>query len=215
MSRVLKDRFPPLREPSLRTGLQIRNVENLPILSKMGGEMFIEVTDARSGEVLETRHLKNVICSDASILCSILFRDSETRRGANMLAVGTGATGALLSPDAPDPAQRKLNAEIARKPWASTTFRDSNGNAVAIPTNILDLTCTFDEGEAVGPLNEMGIFSTISDNPATRNPNPNTYPTRDLTVDLSLFDIQANYLTFGVLSIPATARVSFTWRLTF
>lgn len=158
----------------------------------------------------------NIITLDAGILAAILLRDPASRtNGMNMLAVGTGATGALLSPDAPDSRQRKLNAEIARKPFSTTTFRDGSGNAVAIPTNIVDFICTFDEGEAVGPLNEMGILSTISSNPLVTNPNPNSFPTRDTTVDLTIYDILVNYLTFSVLSIPATARLSITWRITF
>lgn len=180
------------------------------------GELFIEMVDASTGEVLHKEHRKNVITLDAGILAAILIRDPASRtNGFNMLSVGTGATGALLSPDAPDPRQRKLNAEIARKPWSSTTFRDASGNAVAIPTNIVDFTCTFDEGEAVGPLNEMGIQSTISANPATLNQNPNTFPTRDLTVDLSVLDILGNYISFSVISKPNTARLSVTWRITF
>jgi hypothetical protein len=180
------------------------------------GEVFIEVVDAASGEVLHKEHRQNVITLDAGILAAILLRDPSSRaHGFNMLSVGTGATGAILSPDAPDARQRSLNAEIARKPFSSTTFRDSNGNAVAIPTNIVDYTCTFDEGEAVGPLNEMGIQSTISANPAVTNPNPDVYPNRDLTRDLTQYDILGNYLTFSVISKPNTARLTVTWRLTF
>jgi len=179
------------------------------------GEVFIEMVDARTGKVLHKEHRQNVITLDAGILAALLFRDPASRtHGFNMLSVGTGATGALLSPDAPDSRQRKLNAEIARKPWSSTTFRDVSGNAVAIPTNIVDFTCTFDEGEAVGPLTEMGIQSTISANPAITNPNPDAFPTRDLTVDLTLYDILGNYLTFRVISKPNTARLTITWRIT-
>ena len=156
-------------------------------LRSLKGEVFIEMVDATSGEVLHKEHRQNVITLDAGILVAILLRDPDSRtHGFNMLSVGTGAAGALLSPNAPDPRQRSLNAEIARKPWSSTTFRDASGNAVAIPTNIVDYTCTFDEGEAVGPLNEMGIQSTISANPAITNPNPDVFPNRDVTVDLSL-----------------------------
>lgn len=132
-----------------------------------------------------------------------------------MLAVGTGATGALLSPNAPDPRQRKLNAEISRKSFSLTSFRDSGGNAVAYPTNVVDFTCTFDESEAVGPLNEMGLISPISQNPLITNPNPNSFPTRDTTLNLALYDILVNYLTFSVISKPSTARLSLTWRITF
>jgi hypothetical protein len=145
-----------------------------------------------------------------------LFKDPlEPAHGINMLAVGTGATGAILSPDAPDPRQRKLNAEIARKTFSQTTFRDSGGTAVSYPTNIVDFTTTFGEAEAVGGLNEMGVVSTISDSPSTTNPNPNTFPTRDVTLDISNYDVQINYLTYGVISQPSASVLTITWRLTF
>ena len=206
-----QDKFNSLRE-SINLGFHLENSDNL---NSFKGEVFIKVVD-KDGTVLHDIHKKNIITLDAGVLAAILLRDPSSRsNGINMLSVGTGATGAILSPDAPDSRQRKLNAEIARKTFSSTTFRDAGGNAVAIPTNIVDFTCTFDEGEAVGPLNEMGLLSTISDNIAITNPNPNAFPTRDLTVDLTTYDILVNYLTFSVISKPSTARLTITWRITF
>ena len=202
-------------------GFALSHEEALPLSKRAGlpgakGEVFFHLQDVPSGKTLFEDHRKNVITLDASLLAAMLFRDPDSRNyGANMLAVGTGATGSLLSPDAPDPRQRRLNAEISRKPWSSTLFRDGSGNAVAIPTNIVDFTCTFDEGEAVGPLNEMGIFSTESGNPLVQNLNPNIFPIRDTTVDVSNLDILVNYLSFPVISKPATARLTITWRITF
>jgi len=180
------------------------------------GELFIRMVDAATDEVLHYEHRKNLITLDAGILVAILCRNPAGRTsGINMLAVGTGATGAILSPNAPDNRQRKLNAEIARKGFSSSVFRDGSGAAVAYPTNIVDFTTTFGEAEAVGPINEMGLLSTISSNPAVRNPNPNTFPTRDTTVDLSTLDILVNYISLSVLSKPSTAVLSITWRITF
>jgi len=197
---------------SMSLGFEILNKDNL---TSFVGEVFIEMVDTE-GNLLHKEHKKNIITLDAGILAAILLRDPSSRsNGVNMLSVGTGATGAILSPDAPDSRQRKLNAEISRKTFSSTTFRDASGNAVAIPTNIVDFTCTFDEAEAVGPLNEMGLLSTISDNIAVSNPNPNTFPTRDVTLDLTLYDILVNYLTFSVITKPSTARLTITWRITF
>jgi hypothetical protein len=209
---IAKDRVKQPRE-KVSLGLALSGTEALRLAK---GEVFIEMVDGSSGEVLHKEHRTNVITVDAGILAAILFRDPDSRtNGANMLAVGTGALGAILSPNAPDPDQRKLNAEIERKPWSSTTFRDADGTAVAIPTNIVDFTVTYDEAEAVGPLNEMGILSTISDNVATTNPNPDTFPNRDVTRDLTLYDILVNYLTFAVIAKPNTARLTITWRITF
>ncbi len=204
------------KDPREQTNMGIYLPHHAGVSLPTLGEVFVEMVDPRTGEVLHKGHVKNVITLDAGILVAILTRNPSSRtNGFYMLAVGTGATGAILSPNAPDSKQRKLNAEIARKPFSSTVFRDANGNAVAIPTNIVDYTCTFDEGEAVGPLNEMGIISPISSNPLVTNPNPNSFPTRDTTVDLSLFDILCNYLTFSVISKPNTARLSITWRITY
>ena len=213
MSRVMRDCFSRPGEQAL-LGFVLTQTGSFD-LRNAKGEVFITLVDAETEEVLDERHVDNVITNDAGILAAILFNDPTSRNGANMLAVGTGATGALLSPDAPDPDQRKLNAEIERKAWSSYTFRDASGNAVAIPTNIVDWTVTYDESEAVGPLNEMGIFSTISDNPLTQNLNPDTYPARVLTRDLTLYDILVNYLTFACIAKPATARLTITWRITF
>jgi hypothetical protein len=209
---IVRDQFKrPGEEATL--GIHLPHAVSLPPAK---GEVFIEMVDAASGEVLHKEHRPNVITLDAGILAAILLRDPDSRdHGFNMLAIGTAAAGNILTPNAPDPKQRKLNAEIDRKAWSSTTFRDASGNAVAIPTNIVDFTCTYDEGEAVGPLNEMGILSTISANPTILNPNPDTFPTRIVTVDLTQYDILCNYLTFGVISKPNTARLTITWRITF
>ncbi len=183
---------------------------------KVHGELFIRMVDAATGEVLHDEHRQNIITLDAGILVAILCRDPASRtHGINMLAVGTGATGALLSPNAPDNRQRKLNAEIARKAFSSTVFRDGSGAAVAYPTNIVDFVCTFGEAEAVGPITEMGLLSTISANPSIVNPNPNTFPTRNTTVDVSTLDVLINYITLAVISKPSTATLSVTWRITF
>lgn len=189
--------------------------EERPAL-RLQGEVFAKVWDDATGEVLEERHEKNVVTLDAGILAALLFKDKSSRTyGVNMLAVGTGATGAILSPNAADNRQRRLNAEVARKTFSSTQYRDSLGNAVEYPTNIIDLTTIFGVGEAVGPLNEMGLMSTISANPLTRTQNPDVFPTRDTTVDVSSYDILVNYLTMSVITKPATANFSFTWRLIF
>jgi len=210
--KILKERFRSFSD-QVRMLLGLVYEDSFPTPKK--GEVFIRVEDADTGELIEERHIKNVITLDAGLLASTLMLAPTSRNGINMLAVGTGATGAVLSPDAPDPKQRKLNAEIARKTFSSTTYRDASGNAVSIRTDILDMTTTFEAGEAVGPLNEMGLMSTISDNTGVQNLNPDTYPTRDVTVDVDDYDILVNYLTFGVISIPATARWSLTWRITF
>jgi hypothetical protein len=180
------------------------------------GSFIVEMHDEATGKRIHHSKHKNLIVRDASIQAARLFKDNaEPNFGAYMLAVGTGATGNVLSPDAPDEKQRKLNAEIARKAFSSTTFRTSAGVAVAYPTKIVDFTTQFTASEAVGPLNEMGLISPVSSNPLVLNPNPNNFPTYDDTLDITPYDVQLNYSTFALISKPATATLTVTWRFTF
>jgi hypothetical protein len=183
------------------------------------GRFIQDLRDAATGRVLEHREEDNLITNDAGILVAILLASGATptppsQRGLTMLAVGTGAPGALLSPDAPDVRQRHLYAEIARKPFSATVFRTAAGAVSSVPTNIVDFTTSFGEGEAVGPLNEMGLVRTISTNPATLNPVVSTFPTYDTTVDVSTRDILFNVVHHAVLSKPASAILTVTWRIT-
>lgn len=187
--------------------------------SVSSGHVFFEMRDARTGELQFKHEQHNVVTLDASLLVAGLCKDNQARsHGFNMLAVGTGALGSLLNPDLPPREQRRLNNEIARKPFAETTFRDANGAAVAIPTNVVDYTTIYGEGEAVGPWNEMGLLSTISDNTAIRNPNPNFAgqggEPYDPTIDVANYDILCNYLTFAVVTKPSTSILTVTWRIT-
>jgi len=206
---------------ALKLGLNIGPMEEIiPLMSRAKGRVFIDVTDARSGEVLDHREVDNIVTLDAGILAARLFKDSlqpnpSQNNGLTMLGVGTGATGNILSPDAPQDTQRKLNSEIDRKAFSSSHYRNADGIAVSYPTNIVDFTTTFGEAEGVGPLNEMALMSTYSLNPLTRNPINNGPSDYDSTIDVTGFDIMANYLTFSVVTKPSTAVLSVTWRFTF
>jgi len=214
----VQDRIQTVSRAGVKWGAAVLHEEQMVLPVK--GSVFLEMRDARTGEILEKWEKHNVITFDAGILAARLFKDPlEPAHGINMLAIGTGGLGALLNPDAPSKEQRRLNNEIARKPFSTTSFRDSQGAAVAIPTNVVDFTATFDEAEAVGALNEMGLMSTISDNVGILNPNTNAAgqggQAYDPTVDVTQFDMQVNHLTFGVIVKPATAILTITWRLTF
>ena len=206
-----------------RTGFKVgmghRYVEPVLLTTKKG-TVFFEMRDAQTGDLQLEQQVDNVVTLDASLLVARLMKDpQEPAHGINMLGVGTGAPGAVLNPDAPSNEQRRLNNGIARKPFSETTFRDANGAAVSIPTNVVDFTTIYGEAEAVGPLNEMGLLSTISDNTATINNNPNFAgnggQAYDPTIDVTNYDILVNYLTFSVISKPVTSILTITWRLSF
>jgi hypothetical protein len=203
----------------LKWGLGMKHTEQVFLRAKPSkGEVFIKMEDA-TGTLMD-KHYDNIITLDAGILAARLFKNSldpvtTKSNGLNMLAVGTGATGAILSPDAPQDTQRALNNEIARKSFSSTTYRTSGGSAVSYPTNIVDFTVSFSASEAVGALNEMGLLYTVSSDPNTTNPVENGPDDYDDTLDVTGKDIMINYLTFPVISKPNTAVLSITWRLTF
>lgn len=191
-------------------GTAIRYEDGLP---QFGGEFFLHLVDSQTGEVLADWHHKNVITRDGGVLAAMLFAAGVTgTSGISMLAVGTGATGPLLNPDVADPRQRHLNAEIARKAFSSVTFRTSAGAVSSVPTNVVDFTASFGEGEAVGPLNELSLIRPGIGGAITPVP---VFPTYDPTVDLTNFDICINLLNFSVVSKPSTSILTVTWRLTF
>lgn len=219
MSRIYHDQIPQPQE-AVKMGLAMTFNEASAFMAGATGEFIFDMWDAESGVKLAHWRKKNIITRDGGILAARLFRNSlEPNTGLNngltMLGIGTGATGNLLAPDAPQNTQRKLNTEITRKAFSSAQFRNSSGVAVAIPTNIVDFTCTYGETEAVGPLNEMGVMSTFSINPATKNQINDGPTSYDATIDVSAKDLLANYLTFSVVTKPSTAILQITWRLTF
>lgn len=181
------------------------------------GEVILTLRDGATGEVLESRHLKNLIVNDASILVARLIANNvEPSHGLFVLAVGTGDVGwNVLAPPAPTITQRALYAEITRKTFATVQFVDSMGVPVAYPTKTVDFTTTFTESEAVGPLVEMGLIGgNISTNLAIKNPVSPPNGPYDPTVDLTAFETLFNYLTFPVINKPPTATLSITWRIT-
>ena len=215
------EKMPRARESvKFAMAMQFAEAAEAGLLVPHEGLVLIDLIDGMSGAILEHREIQNIVTLDAGILSARLYKNSQEpnpgqHNGLTMLAVGTGATGNILSPDAPQESQRALNQEIARKAFLSTQFRTEAGVAVAYPTNILDLTTQFGEAEAVGPLNEMALVSAYSNNPAVTNPINNGPDNYDPTIDVSKKDLLANYLTFSVMSKPSTAIFRLTWRMTF
>jgi hypothetical protein len=175
---------------------------------KVKGEVFITL------DGVETK-LNNVYTLDGSILGAMLFSGLTVRNPIKMLAVGTGATGTAQVPSVADERQRKLNTEIKRKAFSSVVYRDELGAITTVPTRIVDFTTVFNEGEAVGALNEMGLVSPYSLNPATTTPVSATFPEYDEALNLTNKDILINYLTFPVINKPSQSVLAITWRLTF
>jgi hypothetical protein len=149
---------------------------------------------------------------------------APNNNGVCVLAIGTGATGNILNPDAPQATQRILNTQIQQKPFASTNYIDASGVAVSYPTHVVDYTATFSESEAVGPLNEMGLKYAANGVTSNPLPPPAYDPVYDPTFDVNgvppilpypsgPYDLLINYSTFAVISKPSTATLTITWRI--
>ena len=194
-----------------------RYEENLGSGYKIRGDVFFKLRDGKTGELQEERHLKNVVTLDASVLIARLVRDpSEPAHGAFCLAVGTGDTGwNPMAPPAATNTQRSLYAELTRKTFTNTQFIDGGGAPTAIPTPVIDFSCTLSESEGVGPLVEMGILAPLSSNMAVQNPVLPPNGPYDPTRDLTNYDTLVNALFFPVVNKPATSTLTIVWRLTF
>jgi hypothetical protein len=181
------------------------------------GKFIFDMRDAKTGEQLAYFEKENLIVLDAGVFLAWISKDNPTDRSMNMLAVGTGATGNILNPDAPTNIQRSLNECLAWKAFSSTNFVDASGVAVSYTTHVVDFTATFGASEAVGPLNEMGIMSSLpgtSSEPLPTSPIETTDPYNP-TVDITIHDVLINYLPYPVISKPSYATLSITWRLSF
>jgi len=211
MAQQHSEQMPRVRQ-QVKMGLALQYDDEGPRPKK--GTFIIQMRDGETGEILEERVVDNIITLDGGIAGAAHFKGDLTG-GLKMLSIGTGATGNLLSPDAPQNTQRKLNNEIARKAFSSTTYRTAEGVAVSYRTNIVDFTTTYGEAEAVGALNEMGLLVPASTNPATLNPINNGPTDYDATIDVDGLDLMVNYLTFAVIAKPSTAVLAITWRLSF
>lgn len=114
----------------------------------------------------------------------------------NIKSVANGGWD-LQNPPVEDITTTKLVGELYRKQFTDWKYLDASGDLSENPTNVILLSTTFLESEAVGPLVEMGLFGGDSAS-GTRNTG-------------HMF----NYKTFRVWNKPSDARLSIVWKLTF
>lgn len=213
--RFLVDKYFKRKSSHVTQGMGFHYEESVP--NHRRGDVFFELRDASTGELLEERQIKNVITLDFSILLARLLKNPiEPSHGIFALAMGTGDTGwDLQAPPTETNTQRALYSEIERKGFVESNFIDSNGSPTSIPTNVIEFSTFFNSSEAVGPLVEMGLVGgDLSDDLSTLNPISPANGVYDDTVDVRNFDMLCNYLTFPVINKPSSATLRITWRIT-
>ena len=182
-------------------------------------------------EIVKKHEIKNLIVNSASKLMAwrmAPLQVSETDTDISTIANGLGlqylavGVGILSDPTHPydkvtnpvdtqqwdlqNPPQEQLTdtrlvGELFRKAFTSWAFVDENDTVSVAPTNILKLTTTFMEAEAVGPLTEMGIYGFNAedwDDGAGKDTG-----------------ILFNHKVFPVWNKDGSSRLTVTWRLTF
>lgn len=150
------------------------------------------------GLVSQEQHVKNLIVNKASLFMAKRMRPGTNwGSGIGYLEVGTGVgTGTTQLPQAEVLTQVALRTPLLRKAITSWTYLDTGNNPTATETNVIQLTTTFNEAEAVGAIVEMGLFG--GDSTAT---NGTGY--------------MFNYKTFPVWNKQNDMKLTVVWKLTF
>lgn len=168
-------------------------------ISGLRGELILKAYDmAQDGKQVYSYQHSNIIVNTASILIARLLKDSsEPQTGISFLAIGSGnGSWDLFDPPAPTTSQIYLENEFYRKPIDVTTFvHPATGEPTNVYTNIVDYAVTFGEGEAVGPIVEMGLFGG------------------DATAELNS-GTMINWRTFPVINKTSTMSVTVIFRIT-
>ena len=163
-----------------------------------GGEFNKDTQQFENAEIISTEEAHNLIVDSASTLMARrMYPGDALTSGMQYLAVGTGVgTGTTQAPQAEALTLAALRVELARKTFSSTSYLDTNSSPVAGPTGKIQLTTTFLEAEANGPIVEMGLFGGNAT--ATSGSG-------------YLF----NHKVFPVINKDNTVRLTIIWNLTF
>lgn len=148
--------------------------------------------------IVREMHVKNLIVSKASNFMAKRMRPGASwGAGITHLELGTGVgTGTTQAPQVEDVNQTALRVPLARKAISSWTYLDAGGNATASETNVVQITTTFTDTEAIGAIVEMGLFggdATIT--------NGSGY--------------MFNYKVFPVWNKQSGMQLTVIWKLTF
>lgn len=140
---------------------------------------------------------QNLIVRNASVFIANRMRPGNWGNGITYLEVGTGVgSGTPQAPEVESIEQKNLRSPLVRKQISSWTFLTAAGQPTQTPTNIIELTTTFDEEEAIGALVEMGLYGG------------------DAASSLGSGQL-FNYKVFPVWNKSSGMKLTVIWKLTF
>lgn len=121
-----------------------------------------QITDYiyKNGVLVEKREDHNLIVSSVEKLIMSLFKNQSGYSGIQYWAIGSGASAWDNAVPSPTKDEVKLVNEIGRVPISADeiVFLDSDFNESGVPTNIIQITHTFNSEECNGIWREFGIF---------------------------------------------------------
>jgi hypothetical protein len=168
-------------------------------ISGLKGELILKAYDtSQGGRMVYSYQQSNIIVNTASILIDRLLKNNtEPQKGISYLAIGSGSgEWDLFYPPAPTTSQTRLENEFYRGAIDLSTFvHPETGEPTTIYTNIVDYSVSFGEGEAVGPIVEMGLFGG------------------DATAELNS-GTMVNWRTFPVINKTSTMTLTVIFRIT-
>jgi hypothetical protein len=189
--------------------MELHTISETKSKLSMHGKIWIKTGNNLTREQILQQpdiHFDNLIvdvCSELIAEWAIMGNTGHIRSsvsdvpGILTLAVGTGAVGwDLQNPPSETASQTQLYGELTRKTFASVQYVDGLGNPSVSRTNVIEFLTTFLEGEAVGPLVEMGLFggnNSLLSNSGT----------------------MINCKNFPVINKSSTTQMSILWNLTF
>ena len=163
------------------------------------GFLTIKAYDmSQDGKLVYEYEHSNIIVNVASILIARLLKNNtEPQNGISYLAIGSGSgEWEVFDPPAPTTSKTRLENEFYRSAIDFSTFvHPESGEPTSIKTNIVDYSVTLGEGQAVGPIMELGLFG----GDATSELNTGT---------------MLNWRTFPVIYKTSTMSVTIIFRIT-
>ena len=127
---------------------------------KVTGDSIIDTVHYKDGrvEVIDRGH--NLVVNSILPLIQRLLKNDSTCKGIQYWAVGSGSSSWDSSAVEPQLTETTLTKEIGRKAVSASNikFIDSNLEETSTPTNIIEVTTTFEEDECNGVWREFGLF---------------------------------------------------------